>query len=117
MAQAAKKTYRFKAEVSQVLKLVINSLYSNKEIFLRELISNASDALDKIKFASLTDHGILGDEALEIRIHADEEAGTLTIADSGIGMDREELRTNLGTVAHSCPPGCGTILALASLVA
>ncbi|PKN58286.1 MAG: molecular chaperone HtpG [Deltaproteobacteria bacterium HGW-Deltaproteobacteria-14] len=94
------ETHRFEAEVSQVLRLVINSLYSNKEIFLRELISNASDALDKLKYRGLTEH-TLAKDALEIRIHADEEAGTLTIEDTGVGMTHDELVKNLGTVAHS----------------
>jgi len=94
------ETHRFEAEVSQVLRLVINSLYSNKEIFLRELVSNASDALDKLKYRALTEHGLAKD-ALEIRILADDEAGTLTIEDTGVGMTHEELVKNLGTVAHS----------------
>lgn len=94
------ETHRFEAEVSQVLRLVINSLYSNKEIFLRELISNASDALDKLKYRGLTEHSLAKD-ALEIRIYADDEAGTLTIEDTGVGMTHDELVKNLGTVAHS----------------
>ena len=83
------ETHRFEAEVSQVLRLVINSLYSNKEIFLRELISNASDALDKLKYRGLTAHSLAKD-ALEIRIYADDEAGTLTIEDTGVGMASED---------------------------
>ncbi|TNF24233.1 MAG: molecular chaperone HtpG [Deltaproteobacteria bacterium] len=94
------ETHRFEAEVSQVLRLVINSLYSNKEIFLRELISNASDALDKLKYRGLTEHSLAKD-ALEIRVYADEDAGTLTIEDTGVGMTHDELVKNLGTVAHS----------------
>lgn len=103
MASAAKKTTRqFRADVSQVLKLVINSLYSHREIFLRELISNASDALDKLNFEALSRPELrAGDDPLEIRLMADEEAGTLTITDTGIGMDRDELIENLGTIAHS----------------
>jgi molecular chaperone HtpG len=105
MAKAAKTkkqtSYQFEAQVDQVLSLVINSLYSNKEIFLRELVSNASDALDRLKFRSLTDHALVADTPLEIRIEADEDAGTITIADTGVGMNEEELRTNLGTIAHS----------------
>ncbi len=98
----AKKTRKFKAEVTQVLSLVINSLYSNKEIFLRELVSNASDAIDKLQFEALTDADILaGDTALKIRIIPDEEAGTLTIWDNGIGMSEDDLINMLGTVAHS----------------
>ncbi len=96
------KSRKFKAEVTQVLSLVINSLYSNKEIFLRELVSNASDALDKLRFQTLSEPGLMGDDsALRIRITADEEAGTLTIWDNGIGMSEEELIQQLGTVAHS----------------
>jgi molecular chaperone HtpG len=98
----AKTTRKFKAEVSQVLSLVINSLYSNKEIFLRELVSNASDALDKLQFKALTEPELLGDDpGLKIRLEADEEAGTLTIWDNGIGMSEEELIELLGTIAHS----------------
>lgn len=97
-----KTTRKFKAEVSKVLSLVINSLYSNKEIFLRELISNASDALDKLQFEALTNSDVLTDDTeLKIRVMADEEAGTLTVWDNGIGMGRDELIDLLGTVAHS----------------
>ncbi len=99
---AKKKTRKFKAEVTQVLSLVINSLYSNKEIFLRELISNASDALDKLQFQALTESDLLADDpTLRIRIVPDAEAGTLTIWDNGIGMSEQELIEQLGTVAHS----------------
>ena len=99
---AAKKTRKFKAEVTQVLSLVINSLYSNKEIFLRELVSNASDALDKLRFEALSNPELMGgDSSLKIQITSDEEAGTVTIWDNGIGMTEEELIKHLGTVAHS----------------
>src|SRR6201986_22156 len=95
-------THSFQAEVSQVLHLVINSLYSHKEIFLRELISNASDALDKLRFRTITEPELLGDEpTLEIRIIPDAEKGTVTIDDTGIGMTHDELVKNLGTIAHS----------------
>src|ERR1700678_1593801 len=95
-------THPFEADVSQVLHLVIHSLYSHKEIFLRELVSNASDALDKLRFKALTSDALYeGDTALAILIHADREAGTLTIEDSGIGMTEEELVRDLGTVARS----------------
>lgn len=99
---ANKKTRKFKAEVSQVLSLVINSLYSNKEIFLRELVSNASDALDKLRFAALSDSALTdGDPTLKVRVTADEAARTVTIWDNGIGMTEDELIELLGTVAHS----------------
>jgi molecular chaperone HtpG len=95
-------THSFQAEVSQVLRLVIHSLYSNKEIFLRELVSNASDALDKLRFRALTAPDLYGgDSTLAIRIRADRDRGTLTIEDTGIGMSGEELVRDLGTVAHS----------------
>jgi molecular chaperone HtpG len=93
--------HRFEAEVSQVLRLVINSLYSNPEIFLRELVSNASDALDKLRFRALTEPDLVADIPLEIRISTDAEKRTLTIEDFGIGMTHEEVIKNLGTVAHS----------------
>ncbi|MBH25354.1 MAG: molecular chaperone HtpG [Myxococcales bacterium] len=96
------QTYEFQAEVHQVLGLVINSLYSNSEIFIRELVSNASDALDKLRFQAITEPELLrDDESLKIQLIPDMDAGTLTIIDTGIGMTREELVTNLGTVAHS----------------
>jgi molecular chaperone HtpG len=88
--------------VSRLLHLVVHSLYSNKEIFLRELISNASDALDKLRFKALTDSSAMGgDPTLEIRVVIDEEKGTLAIEDTGIGMTEAELVENLGTIAHS----------------
>lgn len=94
--------YKFEAEVSQVLSLVINSLYSNKEIFLRELVSNASDAIDKARFRAISEKDLLGeDTSFRIRVLPDEEAGTLTINDNGVGMTKEELIENLGTIAHS----------------
>ena len=96
------ETHRFQAEVSQVLHLVINSLYSHKEVFLRELVSNASDALDKLKFKAITDPGLFGDDnTLEVRIGVDKDAKTITIEDTGIGMTHDELVENLGTIAHS----------------
>lgn len=92
----------FQAEVSQVLNLVVNSLYSNKEIFLRELVSNASDALDKLRFRALSEKELLGEsEDLKITISSNEKAGTLTIADNGIGMTEQELIDQLGTIARS----------------
>ena len=90
----------FKAESKQLLELMINSIYSNKEIFLRELISNASDALDKRHFLSLQDQSLVNDNP-EIRIDVNKKARTITIQDTGIGMDEAELENNLGTIAHS----------------
>ncbi len=95
-------THRFQAEVSQVLSLVINSLYSNKDVFLRELISNAADALDKLRFASIQQPALVPEGyAPKIRLVADEKAATLTIWDNGIGMSRQTLTQDLGTVARS----------------
>ncbi|WP_394822830.1 molecular chaperone HtpG [Pendulispora albinea] len=97
-----KKSLPFQAEVAQVLKLVIHSLYSHKEIFLRELVSNASDALDKLRFRNLTEPELMGnDPRLEVSIFPDKEKGVLIIRDTGIGMTEAELIENLGTVAHS----------------
>lgn len=99
---AEKQTLSFQAEVKQVLQLMIHSLYSNKEIFLRELISNASDALDKLRFEALADPQLSGkDQDLKIYVTFDEEKRTLTVSDNGIGMTREEVVANLGTIAKS----------------
>ncbi|MFO8085522.1 MAG: ATP-binding protein, partial [Desulfobacterales bacterium] len=96
------QTYEFKTEVQQLLKIIINSLYSNPEIFLRELISNASDAIDKIRFKSQTQPEILGnDSEFKIKIKADKDARTLEISDNGIGMSRDEVMENIGTIAKS----------------
>ena len=93
---------KFKAESKKLLDLMINSIYTNKEIFLRELISNASDAVDKLNFKSLTDNDVDIDSAdLAIRVSFDKDNRTLTISDNGIGMTAEELEKNLGTIAHS----------------
>ncbi len=92
----------FQAEVAKLLDIVVHSLYSNKEIFLRELISNASDACDKLRYAGLTQPGLLaGDADFRIRLIPDAAAGTLTVADNGIGMNRADLIENLGTIARS----------------
>ena len=92
----------FKAETKELLNLMIHSIYTNKEIFLRELISNANDAIDKLKFQSLTDNDILkGDDKFKIEISVDKENGTLTIKDNGIGMTYDEVDENIGTIAKS----------------
>jgi molecular chaperone HtpG len=99
---AATETLGFKAEVRELLKLMIHSLYSHREIFLRELISNASDANDKLRFLSIGDPSLLGDEKeLGVWVTPDEKAGTLSIRDNGIGMTREEAVAHLGTIAKS----------------
>ncbi len=98
----SKQTHSFQAEVAQLLHLVTHSLYSNPEIFLRELISNASDACDKLRFEALNDSSLYGDQPnLEVRVSFDKDAKTLTIADSGIGMSQQEAIENLGTIAKS----------------
>ena len=100
--QAQVEKRPFQTEVQQLLKILIHSLYTDKEIFLRELISNASDALDKIRFRSLTDRNIVDPDAeLKIDITVDKSAKTMTIRDTGIGMNREEANDNIGTIAHS----------------
>ena len=94
--------FGFQAEVSRLLDIVAHSLYSEKEVFLRELVSNASDACDRLRYAALTEPELLGeDKDLGIRILADKDAGTLTVADNGIGMSRDDLIENLGTIARS----------------
>jgi molecular chaperone HtpG len=99
---AQKETLGFQAEVKQLLNLMIHSLYSNKEIFLRELISNASDACDRLRFEALNNAALYGDDAeLKIRVTLDKEARTLSIADNGIGLSREEAVEHLGTIAKS----------------
>ena len=97
-----KQTHAFQTEVSQLLDLMIHSLYSNKEIFLRELISNASDAVDRLRFDSISDDSLVeGKEELSIHIDVNKDAGTLTVSDNGIGMTQEEVMDNIGTIANS----------------
>lgn len=95
------ETFTFQAETKHLLDLMIHSLYTTKDIFLRELISNASDALDRLRFEALTRAELLGDDKLEIRLETDRQARTLTIHDNGIGMSREEVVNNIGTIARS----------------
>ena len=98
----AQETMQFKTELEQLLHLITHSLYSHREVFLRELISNACDAIDKIRFQGLTNPDCLEDNTdWKITLRADEEAGTLTLTDNGIGMSREDVIENLGTIAHS----------------
>lgn len=97
-----KQTHGFQAEVKQLLQLMIHSLYSNKEIFLRELVSNASDAADKLRFLALSDSSLYANDGdLHVRISLDEAAKTITISDNGIGMTRDEVISHLGTIAKS----------------
>ncbi|CAM3712398.1 molecular chaperone HtpG [Rheinheimera salexigens] len=97
-----KQTHGFQAEVKQLLQLMIHSLYSNKEIFLRELVSNASDAADKLRFMALSDSSLYGDDGdLRVRISLDETARTLTIIDNGVGMSEQDVISHLGTIAKS----------------
>jgi len=100
--EAHQEKLSFQAEVKQLLNIVVHSLYSNKEIFLRELISNSSDAIDKLRFKALSDPALYeSDTELRVRIHFDKEAKTLTVSDNGIGMSRDEIIENLGTIAKS----------------
>src|SRR5205085_1628677 len=100
--EAQKEVLGFQAEVKQLLDLMIHSLYSNKEIFLRELISNASDAIDRLRFAALSDDDLLKqDTELNIHVAYDKDARTITVIDNGIGMAREEVIENIGTIAKS----------------
>ena len=102
MSTAEKETLGFQTEAKQMLQLMIHSMYSNKEIFLRELISNASDAADKLRYEALADGALYeNDPDLRIRITLDKDANTLTLSDNGIGMSREEVINNLGTIARS----------------
>lgn len=100
--ETQKETLGFQTEVKQLLHLMIHSLYSNKEIFLRELISNASDAVDKLRFEALAKPELLeGGADLKIRVSFDKDAKTVTLEDNGIGMNRDDVITHLGTIAKS----------------
>ena len=101
-ADTAPVSQPFQAEVAELLHLMVHSVYSETDVFLRELISNASDACDKLRYEAIAKPALLADAAeLEIRLTPDKAAKTLTVADNGIGMDRQELIDNLGTIARS----------------
>ena len=101
MTDTAAVSQPFQAEVSELLNLMVHSVYSETDIFLRELISNASDACDKLRYEAIADPSLIGDDPLKIRIRPDKKNNTLTVADNGIGMDRQELIDHLGTIARS----------------
>jgi heat shock protein beta len=101
-AEEDKEAFSFNADVSRLMDIIINSLYTKKEVFIRELVSNASDALDKARFISVQNTDFLGDQQdLEVKIDFDHEAKTISITDTGVGMTKAELIKNLGTVAKS----------------
>src|SRR5438067_8644997 len=102
MSTTAVESHQFQAETKQLLHLMIHSLYTEREIFLRELISNASDALDRLRFESLTEPELLeGSDKFEVRLEVDPQTRTLTVSDTGIGMSREEVIANIGKIAGS----------------
>src|SRR5688572_24280336 len=104
-AAPAPQRMEFRTELKQLLDLIIHSLYTKKEIFLRELVSNAADAIDKLRFEALKSPDLVGEAAggadWKIRLIPDEKAGTLTVSDNGVGMSREAIVENLGTIARS----------------
>ena len=98
----AEETLRFETEVGKILKIVASSLYSDRQIFLRELISNASDACDRLRYLAITDPSLTaGDPEFRVTLTADKKAKTLTVTDNGVGMNRESLIEDLGTIARS----------------
>src|SRR5437016_1130385 len=101
MTEKNKEKLKFSAEISKVLQLMIHSLYTNRDIFLRELISNASDACDKLRYEALVHPGLADGNEFKINILIDKKERTVTVSDNGIGMTREELIANLGTIAKS----------------
>jgi len=103
MSTATPQKFEFQAEIKQLLDIVIHSLYTEKEIFVRELVSNASDAIEKLRHLQITEKDNIADDslALEVNLTTDDTAKTLTIQDAGLGMTRAELIENLGTIAHS----------------
>ncbi len=101
-ADGRTETRPFAADVAQLLKLMVHSVYSDRDVFLRELLSNAADACEKLRHLSVTEPGLdIGDAPFAITIEADEAAGTLAVVDNGVGMSRDELAENLGTIARS----------------
>src|SRR6195952_1650871 len=98
MSDVQVETHEFSAEVGRVLDLVVHALYSDREIFLRELVANAADAIDRRRFEALTDPALALPEEARVRLVPDKPARTLTISDDGIGMSKQELATNLGTI-------------------
>src|SRR5271157_1659091 len=100
-AETQPQINEFQSETKQVLRLVIHSLYSHKEIFLRELISNASDACEKLRFAALANPALMGSDTLSVTLIPDTAARTLTVKDNGIGMSQDEVIDNLGTIART----------------
>ena len=101
-SQSGGETHSFQAEVSKLLHMMVHSVYTEREIFLRELISNASDACDKLRYLAIKEDGLLGDDTeLAITLEVDGDAKTLTISDNGVGMGHDELIENLGTIAKS----------------
>src|SRR4051794_37952345 len=101
MSEVKTEKREFQAEVRQLLHLMIHSLYSNREIFLRELVSNASDACDRLRFLAIGNPELLGGDELHVELVPDKAAGTLSIQDNGVGMSREDVIDNLGTIARS----------------